>query len=687
MRCRCFLPAAPLLIVTSIRRSEGTHLERSFAVGPWHIDPVGNTFTRDARTVRVEPKAVWVLLTLARRAGEIVTRVELYDEVWQGRPVTDEVLSRCISLLRNTLDDDPRSPTYIQTVPRVGYRLVAPVTWPQAGEVAAPPARAVSGAVAAVPPAPPPIAGPSRAGRPGRRWWMGGIALALIVGVVGLATRDRLSGDAPASTFVAVSEGPRDGIAVMPFENLAVPEGSDYFSDGLTDELITSLSRVPGLKVIARTTSFAMKGEAGDVRMVGRRLGVSKVVSGTVRMDGPRLRISAQLVDAVGGYELWSRVYDARLEDVFDVQTSIAGAIVEAVIPRLEAQAAQAMSSGGPSTRNSEAHMLYLRALHVLKRREAEAIRHAIELLERAIRLDGTYAAAYVELARAYALLPFYSAESQAAMFARAQAVLANGLEHGARIGDAAQGLLAFMAFCDWDWLAAEDSFRKAFAYNPNDPELHQWYSQALASLGHAEASVKFAQRALELDTLSPVVNDRLAVAYLWTDQDERAARQFAEAALLGLGPEANEGAQVILLLRQRRYDAAGDMIRALQARRGGPTDWVEAFLAALQEPARRSELAARFTQAQGLGMERQFLFGALVYLGEYERALEFALNTVAEPGSISVEFLFSREAAGLRAQPAFGALVEAIGLDRHWDTYGWPASCRRIDGQIACSS
>jgi len=733
-------------------------LKQLFNIGQWQVDPLGNTLTRGSEHLRLEPKAIWVLGTLAQKPGEIVTRQALYEEVWRGRPVTDEVLSRCVSLLRGALGDDPKHPEYIQTIPGVGYRLVAPVTVPD---------KAVSTVAPAVPSAPEKAAGGAASvsrrlltpiGRLRRVfrltaltaaagfWIVQGVAVLgadsapgwllralslLMIGVctavVGVAwlqvVRSRGQGrfsipllrggradyglmalmlmtlvfalqrpffqseskvsqlDASAPTVSSANV-----IAVLPFENVSATPGTDYFSDGLTDELITSLSRVEGIKVIARTTSSALKDSAEDARTVGRKLGVSKLVSGTVRVDGRKLRISVELVDAGDGVELWTDSYNATLEEIFTVQNQIASSIVAAVTPMLQSQAAETIAANGPPAPDKNAYVLFLRGRHMVKRREEAPIRHAIALLEEAITLDPTFAAAYVELAHAWALMPFYSSEPQENMFELARSVIANGRARGAPIGETADGVSAFIAFRRWEWLRAEENFRKAMAFDPNDPELYQWYSQFQASLGKTERSLEFALRAKELDALSPVVNDRLAVAYLWADQDDLAQRQFEEAALLGLGPAVNPRAYLVLLLRQGRYREALGLMQAVQARLGGSIDWVETFIAAQEGTGKRETAVQALAEAARTGgIKPRMLFGGWLYLGEHDRAMVVANALVSDPASFDVEFLFSREAKMFRQHPKFGDLVTAIGLDKYWDAYGWPEACQRHATDIRC--
>jgi len=273
-------------------------------------------------------------------------------------------------------------------------------------------------------------------------------------------------------------------------------------------------------------------------------------------------------------------------------------------------------------------------------------------------------------------------------MFDRARDVVATGRKRGAGIGDAAEGLFAFIAFRSWDWIGAEESFRKALAFDPNDPDLYQWYSQFQASLGHAGKSLELAQRAKELDALSPVVNDRLAVAYLWANRDDAARRQFEEAAMLGLGPGANPRAYLVLLMRERRYAEALGLLEAIQTRLAGSTDWVRAFVSAQEDAGRRTAAVEALAEAaRAGGIKPRLLFGAWVYLGEYDQAMEVANALLSDPANFDVEFLFAREAVGIRQHAGFGELVSAIGLDSHWDAYGWPAGCERHEGRVRCDS
>lgn len=630
--------------------------EAVFQIGPWEVRPTHGTITGSAGTVHLEPKVMDVLVLLAERAGEVVTREQFIERVWLGRVVSDEVLSRCISLLRTQLGDNPREPRYIQTVPKIGYRLVLPVE------------RELAAAPVAAPPA-----------RHHRRTFVY-IGLGLVVLVLAWSVV-RLVAPPPWGTARQ-----QTAIVVLPFVNMSNDPGNEYFSDGLTEELIDRLAAVPGLQVVARTSAFSLKGNNEDVRAIAGRLGVGYVLEGSVRKEGEQVRITAQLVDAETGFHVWSQPFGGELRDIFSVQDEIANAIVAQLSPHLTKGRDNVPISTAPPTGVIAAYELVLRGRYHLKRRDEAPIRRSIALFEQALELDPAFVEAYCDLARAYALLPFYSYEDRDEMFDQAIATIERGAALKPAVRDAAQDTLAFMHFGRWEWIEAEEGYRKALAAQPGDPNLHQWYSQLLASVGNGHQSLEHAQLARKLDVLSPVVNDRLAVAYMWENDDEHARIQFELADELGMGPTANPEAYVVLLLRQHQYDKARDVLISLQKLFAGANQWIDPFLAALEDPAKRPAAVVAVERAvQDHAISLRYQFGVWLYLGEGDKAMAVAQQLLAEHGEFDVEFMFAREAAVLRKHRRFGELVTTLGLDRYWDRYGWPPMCARKGAGIEC--
>jgi tetratricopeptide (TPR) repeat protein len=436
---------------------------------------------------------------------------------------------------------------------------------------------------------------------------------------------------------------------------------------------------------VARTSSFAARAATDDVRSIGRRLAVAHVLEGTVRRDGDRVRIDVQLVDAQRGYRIWNAPpYEGVLGDIFALQDEIANTVVVKLRDTVQTDLpATPIATSAPTT-NLDAYQLLLRGRQQLNRRDENSLRRSILLFQQAIELDPRYGQAYVELAKAYVLLPSYSAEIQDEMFDLALATLAAGVEHDAAIDDSMQVVLALVAYARWDWISAEVAFRRALEHGPNDPDLLGWYSQFLAAVGRTADAAEQARRARERDLLSPVANHRLSVVSMWIDADDEAARYSQVAEELGMGPTPD--AYIVLKFRQRDYAAARPLLLGVQTMFRRPTAWVDPLLEALAHPDRRPQAVEALARAeQSHDVPPKYLFGSWLYLGEPERAIDAGLRLVNDRPSFNVEFVFAREARELRRQPRFGELVRAIGLNRYWDRFGWPETCRHSGDTITC--
>jgi len=508
---------------------------------------------------------------------------------------------------------------------------------------------------------------------------LGALVGALILALFGLPDR---RGNGTADAY----EPAPNSVAVLPFTNLGPGDDQDYLSDGLSEELMTRLAAVPGLKVAGRTSSFAFKGRSDNVRKVARRLGVEYVVDGSVRREGDRVRITAQLVDATRGYQLWSRSFDGTLQEIFTLQDEIAMAIVGELPAALRQPAIQAISGTVAPTASVAAYELLLRGKYQLAIRDEEHIRHAIRLFRQALEADPSYPDAWTGLAKAQALLPSYSNELPDEMYETATATLEAGTQRSPQVATQGQDVTAYIAFSRWQWLEAQRRFDSALALKPGDSDLLQWYSQFLSSVGRRDESLDYALRARSLDVLSPVVNERLAVAYMWADEDELAEKQFQVSRELGVALAAQPDAYLLLLLRRQRFDEARELAVSLQRMFARPADWLDPFIDFLRgEGPREAAVAALATAEDGREVSRRYAFGAWMMLGEDDRALRSALELARDPIEFEVEFVFSREARGLRRHPRFGELVGALGLDAYWDVAGWPPGCQRQAGRVLC--
>ena len=348
---------------------------------------------------------------------------------------------------------------------------------------------------------------------------------------------------------------PLASAAVLPFVDLSPQKDQEYFSDGLTEELITTLSQVPGLRVAARTSSFQFKGQSPDVHEIGRKLDVGAVLEGSVRKSGNRLRVSAQLISVKDGYQLWSESYDRDLADVFAVQEDVARSIVAALRVRL-APARDSALAVRP-TGDLEAYDLYLKGRFAWNQRTGPALQEAVRYLEQAVARDSTFARAWAALADAYLLVVPYAGGSPADTWRKAQAAARKALALDSTSAEAYTSLGYGNMIYAWNWPAAEESFQRAIAADPNYATGHHWYGDFLAGRGRLVESLAEMSRAHQLDPLSQQIGVEWGwVSYLMHQNDEAAAhiRQTLE-----LGPNYAQGhfRLGLVQIQQRRYPEA----------------------------------------------------------------------------------------------------------------------------------
>jgi len=360
----------------------------------------------------------------------------------------------------------------------------------------------------------PAMAGARTGARRGRRaLWP--IAIAASVAMLALALF-AIFGRTPEAPPAVPVQAPtaqapvQPSIAVLPFADLSPAQDQEYFSDGVAEELLNTLTQVHGLRVAARTSSFAFKGRNEDVRKIGELLNVSTVLEGSVRKGGDKVRITAQLIDVDSGYHLWSESFDRELNDIFAVQDEIASAIVSALKGKLmgDAQAAPATARAA----NVQAYDLYLAGRHRAHQRTPESLHSAIELFEQAIALDGNYAPAYSGLADAYMLLYNYGNMSAARTIDQAQPAIDKALALDPTLGEAYASLGLLRSEFLGDRAAGEVAYRRGIELNPGYSMTHMWRGSSQYAVGHIEAAAESFRTAHRLDPLHPTVSTNLAV-------------------------------------------------------------------------------------------------------------------------------------------------------------------------------
>jgi adenylate cyclase len=608
-------------------------LEDGFQLGDIAVHPRRSALLRGGQEIRLEPRVMSILVELARRPGEVIGRDEFAETVWRGRVVSDEVLSHNVSVLRSALGDDARSPRFIQTVPTVGYRLVTEV---QSLASDRDPASTFT--------------------LPGLV--LGGVVLLLI----GLSLWWMLDDETPEGL-------PETTIAILPFENLTDAQATEYFSDGLTEEVMGALAGVNGLYVVARTSSFVFRDTSEDVRDIGVQLGAGSILEGSVRRSGERLRVSASLVSANDGLQLWSESFDTELEDVFDVQDTIARAIVERLVGTL----APEITLSRRDTEDIEAFELFLRGNHQLYRRGPTAIGRSIELFEEAIARDPEFARAHVGLAQAHAMMPSYldTLEMPYLEKARASLVQAEALGHlSARL----LGTRAYVAFREWRWSEAEDHFIQALTMAPTDSDVRQQYSQFLGTVGRISDALNEARDAVRADPLSGVAHQRLGVVYLWVDDLAAARRHLQLAEELGLDDLATPEAMIALLARSGAFDEADQALRTLQRQRNLPEDWIGTVLSAVQgQGGIENAIETLHAAYDGGSIGSRLYLGALYFIGDEPGFYDGLDRLIDQHAAIDAELLFTPIAEGLRSSPRFDEAMDRMGISDYRADRGLP--------------
>ena len=642
-----------------------------FQLGDWGVYPDQGLLVGEKGELHLEPKVMEVLIYLAERQDQVVRRDDLINAVWHGTFVTDEVLSRAISLLRTCLGDDRMTPYYIQTLPKVGYRLlmsVTPLAVPEPVkettlEISPKKSRNLKPALAVA------------------------AAIIIILSISFWSTSGKIIDPRSPAAFATISEWfdflakEKEGaegvtsIAVLPFENLSENDDSTYFSEGLADELTMSLSKVKGLKVVARRSSYSFKNRNDDVPTIGRLLHADAIFEGTIRRVGDQLRINAQLCAVSDGYLMWSGLFERDVSDVFDVQEEIATAVVEAMREYFADGSLQLpmMNQAPPDI---EAYQLYLMSGNFLwNLRGEEPLRQSIELYRQALAIDPNFSRAAIGLAKSLVVLPFYSAEPIEPMFQQAVEALANQTLTDRRDLGEVESIHAFIAWHRWHWVKAEERFRKALELAPDSPNVYMWYSEMLSSVGRNQDGLEAAIRARDLDEISPVVNNRLAIAYLWTNDNLRAAEQFAYAAQLGFRNAINPG-YMLFLLRQQRFTELKAIMATIHQGLPSPPLWLIEGPDTIFNPENRDAALEAAMQAKQDGSFAMppIEFGLWIVLGGIDQAYETFndLKNIA-PQYLPMEFVFGAEGTEFREDSRFEQLAEDIGLQEYWDTFGGP--------------
>ncbi len=635
---------------------------RALALGEFSLEPATRTLRRGKEAVPLTKRPFQVLVYLVEHADRVVTREELFDEFWDGQNVYDEALSKCIGAIRKALGDSAESPRFIATHYGEGYRYIGPLgAVESAGDDVSPPmptleVERTSGVRIVVEDVrPETVTATAAAEYPElllsrRAFAIAAITVLLVVAGVGFALSRRSAPAAPP---------PRpqiDSVAVLPLANLSANPDDEYLGDGITEGLITELSRVNGLRVIARGSAFAFKGTDADPVEAGRRLGVSAVVTGSVASDGRTTRVQLRLVSTEDGRVLWSGdSFDRPLAELIEVQDAAVCQLVSELRARVCGEGERVARR---YTDNAAAYRAYLKGRYHWNRRYANDMQRAIEAYARAIEADPSYALAHAALAETWAVMECNAQvpPGSGVAPAREHAERAIALDDSLPGAYAALGLLAGAR---WDRPEAERHFRQALELSPGYVPARQWLANVYTVEGRFAEAEATLLAAREIDPLSIPLGMSLAELYGYM-RDYEKLTAHAEA-LRAADPSSTYPDQ--LMVRVYRETGRYDEALALLDRAGqSPCENSRLLylMGRVAEARACVEAAAKSETALRAPYSMACRYATLGDADEAFRWLERALQA-RQPDLVSLNVDPAMD--GLRSDPRFARYQRAVGF------------------------
>jgi TolB-like protein/DNA-binding winged helix-turn-helix (wHTH) protein len=653
--------------------------ESSFRLGSWTVEPLAGALRGpDGELGHLEPKVMDVLVLLARRPNELVTRQSLLDAVWGPNVSADQLLTRAISEIRRALDDHRGKPAYIETVPKRGYKLIADVSPIDDSKVASDSVVVHSDS------------------KDARKTTLIAIAISLTLGLlfVGYRLIDRdvrhgltLDNKATRLEWVSTADLTKESIAVLPFVNMSDDPDSEYFSDGLSEEIRNLLAEIPALKVIGRTSSFSFKGKNEDLRVIGNRLGANTILDGSVRKSGDRVRVTAELINAADGSRIWTGSYHRTMTDIFELQDDIAAAILDA----LKIHIGTYPSRGRP-TEIAEAYALFLRAKAASNVQDAET---AEKVLRQAVERDPKFAEALELLAHVYWTdvpgIDWAEGQRLSREFAARALTINPELEF-------ARALLVEADPDKYSLFEVIEAQIRAANKQPGNPAILRTLSWNLGIAGYLTETLRIAERFVELDPLASIAHVRHSAVLRALGRESESTAAFQAAAHLTVGDLDWDWMLGEIELGRNRDQLAIEKFEAA-VRRAGSTDaaWVRTMIDGARDPitgqAHLDQQIPAVLQSlafQESGLSRHDLNRLYLFLGHLDRYFQIILELGPSPSTWSMVPYYVwwgtvlRE-QGFTAHPKYLEVAERMGFIDLWEQRGPPDFCEKVGGAWAC--
>ena len=619
-------------------------LEKGFTLGDWEVIPSRRLLRRGGEEISPEPKPFQVLMSLALRGGDGVTRDELVDEVWDGRPAADEVINRCIAQLRGHFGDK-RPYRYIETLQKSGYRLKEQIVLKQPD------------APVAVLQAPP--------GKPPSIVFRGIVVLALMAMVVAIIWE--YWGRPP----------PREGVSsvvVLPFENVSGNDENQYLVEGFKQELIKTLQPLPNVVIKTGRDTYPDLTPS----QIANVMDADSVLLGKVNRFGDDLQVTYELI--VGNdNSVLSGTKTGNINDIFEIQEQVA----EMVRANLFGGAQQVLvSTSRPS--NFDAYDSYLKATYTFDRRgNNQNLEAAMRLFEETIQLDPSFGPAYLHLATAYTLMPAYRGASLDDSNRMAISVVEQGIAADPTIKAAAGAVYGFIYHSQKEWAKSELAYQQATAAAVVDSNAFNWYSRMLASVGRLDEALVQARKAYTLDPDSAVIASRLAMSYSWLGDAKNAATYFDLAQRKGAEGTTHLMGWALFLAREGEIDRSREVAKIAANNAGFPPEWIDDVIAGMVDAEKQVAALQSVNQTVSAGyMPPQIEVVVRTLLGDLDGAMQVA-NLLERPGeAFEMDLLWIPEFRSLREHPDYIGLMERLGITEYWSLHG----CEFVDALVVCS-
>jgi len=648
----------------------------SVRFGVYEFDLRSGELRKHGIRIKLQEQPCQILAILLEHRGEMVAREELQRRLWPSDTFVDfdHSLNTAVMRLREALNDSSENPRFIETLPRRGYRFVAPVEEKSASvtetaQTETGEASASQSAIAKNDPTLSPLSPglPATAGKAVGRLPRQEVVLAAIflLGLVlagGLAVRYLRK-----PSVVTAPPDQITSLVVLPFENLSADKDQAYFADGMTDELIAHLAKIRSLRVISRTSSMEYKGTHKTLSQIARDLNVDAVVEGTVLRSGDRVRITAELVQVATDGHLWAESYESQLGDILTLQSHVTSAIVNEIRVKLTPEDQVRLAATRPVSTLSYEN--YLKGRYYWNKRSQEGLTKAINYFQIAVEKDPRYALAYAGLADCYSIIgsAIVGTVPTAEVAPKARAAALKSLELDNTLAEAHTSLATVRFNYDWDWNAAASGFRRAVELNPSYATAYQRNSLYLMSMGRASESIAEMNRAHDLDPLSISMNFSLGWRLYMAREYDQAIEQLRNTVDMDPGFVLPHLVLGQAYEQKKAYDQAiTELRRAADISQNSPP-----VLAAL---ARTYAVSGRTTEARNLldqlmqQAKKQYVspfYVAIVYagLGEKDRALDWLEKAYGDHSNAIIFLKVDPQLDTLRASPRFHELQRKLRL------------------------